>query len=510
MGRANLTTLPLEILIQITSYLEVQGYGAVRLTCKDLEVRLFREFARNFFTRIKFMRTQFSLQSLIDISKSRLSPHLRYLAIGLETIPRRTRAFLDAMEGAHFNETQAVFNRLNRLSDDQAVLLNTGQVQLMLAEAFHNLKLERVEINGVREQPSGLPCNTSYGISHIYKEISTAVKPTMIFGNHAGSRTANSSCVQNILFALGTSGAKLKEFAIDFGKGACGDEAFNIPTFMEKDVSSMLSHIDIIDLAFELCVVPYHRWISPEGLDPYRIETYHLRKFLSYTSQIKCLRLRYVDPDDGFFEWLGVPTLSGEYDGPAILKPPGPPMFTKLSELELSALPIPAQQLLCIIRKFSATLRKLTLHRLLLNNFNTDMPTRFIAELARMSSSLNEVYMDLFARVGSSPRVIEFEKGGRSSKLFSYSGPDLKEELDGLKMVIPKSPPIADESLSDAELYLSEDDLEDYIHEYDEFLYDMDQDPHLFNLDPEPDEDLTSTGRKTRQLFFLFLSQNGY
>ncbi|KAI1435685.1 hypothetical protein GGR50DRAFT_655384 [Xylaria sp. CBS 124048] len=78
-----LLNIPFEILLQITSYLTTPEYGYLRRTCKQLEATLFGVFTKEFFSKRHFAMVEFSLQALVDISKSRLGPSLTHLIIRL-------------------------------------------------------------------------------------------------------------------------------------------------------------------------------------------------------------------------------------------------------------------------------------------------------------------------------------------------------------------------------------------------------------------------------------------
>lgn len=77
-------TLPLEVLLNITRHLNTPDYCNVRLASKYFEEQLHNAFAKEFFTKRQFMISEFSLQALIDISKSRFSSNLTHVIIGLE------------------------------------------------------------------------------------------------------------------------------------------------------------------------------------------------------------------------------------------------------------------------------------------------------------------------------------------------------------------------------------------------------------------------------------------
>jgi hypothetical protein len=65
----NLLELPLEVLLNITTFLDTPSYGNLRLACTSMEKNTFDAFATEFFTIKQFMVTSFSLQTLLDISQ---------------------------------------------------------------------------------------------------------------------------------------------------------------------------------------------------------------------------------------------------------------------------------------------------------------------------------------------------------------------------------------------------------------------------------------------------------
>lgn len=78
----SLLDMPLELLVQISTYVTTPDLSALRLTCKQLERSLWEWFADEFFVKKQFMITHPSLQALVDISHHpSLSKKLRYIII---------------------------------------------------------------------------------------------------------------------------------------------------------------------------------------------------------------------------------------------------------------------------------------------------------------------------------------------------------------------------------------------------------------------------------------------
>lgn len=81
---AHILNIPLEVLLQITSYLTTPEYGYLRRSCKQLEALLLGAFAKEFFSKRQFALVEFSIKTLVDIAKSRFGPSLTHVIIHLE------------------------------------------------------------------------------------------------------------------------------------------------------------------------------------------------------------------------------------------------------------------------------------------------------------------------------------------------------------------------------------------------------------------------------------------
>jgi hypothetical protein len=147
-SKSYLLSIPLDILLQITSTanLRTSEYGNLRLTCKGIEHALLNTFAREFFTKRQFMLTHFSLQALIDISKSRLGKYIQHVIIGLEQPSINDAKMVADM---YSGKQLAPDNCLLQEYIEHLALLNTGQDFEMLTEAFSNLS--NLDTIGIRD-----------------------------------------------------------------------------------------------------------------------------------------------------------------------------------------------------------------------------------------------------------------------------------------------------------------------------------------------------------------------
>lgn len=140
-----ITNVAIEVLLQIAGNLTTPEYGNLRRTCKAMEAALFPYFSQEFFTKKQFMVSEFSLQALVDISKSRLSPSLVHVIIGLDQVVNEIRItpnHLSIPEYIKSNERAFNYNTTE-------TFLSTAQDIEMLAEAFSNLS--NLETVGLRD-----------------------------------------------------------------------------------------------------------------------------------------------------------------------------------------------------------------------------------------------------------------------------------------------------------------------------------------------------------------------
>ncbi|KAH8773068.1 hypothetical protein BGZ57DRAFT_414629 [Hyaloscypha finlandica] len=173
-GMSRLTTIPLEVLLQITSNLTTPEYGNLRRTCKRIEETLFTSFSREFFTKKQFMITEFSLQALVDISKSRLSSSLNHVIFGLERPSMRQDHILPPVSASQ-PENHVRSNRFRQECVGHMSLLYANQDVEMLAKAFSNLcNLETIGIRdwNSRTRNRDYPYNVwnSYGVRTFQEE----------------------------------------------------------------------------------------------------------------------------------------------------------------------------------------------------------------------------------------------------------------------------------------------------------------------------------------------------
>ncbi|KAF4333470.1 hypothetical protein FBEOM_12706 [Fusarium beomiforme] len=366
--------IPLEVLLRITHFLTTPELGNVRLTCRSIEQALYTTFTNEFFTRKQFMISETSLQALIDISKSRLSPHLRMVHFGLDR-------FAHALQVHGHNARTA---RQMELYDGQFSLLSTGYHRDMLVKAFKNLKnLEDVVIrdfNSVRRTRDGPGKQwTSYGSTTALRE--TGSRPGQNSGMAWGPDTSTaygSTIFTSVLFALGEAGARPKGIEhMSRSRNHLRDCAFNIPSYMEASVIPVLENLEKLHIDIDL--LGGSDFSSDDAAGHSSTADMMLRKFLLKLKNVKHLRINEthssVTGPGMLLGWLGrdnnsstPPINPGPSSTPgSFLEPPEPsPEYRQLEELNFGMMNVEAQHLLAVARKFASTLKRLELHKVTL------------------------------------------------------------------------------------------------------------------------------------------------
>ncbi|KAK7733106.1 hypothetical protein SLS53_008294 [Cytospora paraplurivora] len=385
---SNLLSLPAELLASIADELDANDYGSLRLCCKQAEGSTFPYFAKKFFSRRKFLRSYLSLSTLVAISESRFSPYLETFVLDTATISEdminvlrsadRSRPYLQAFT-------------------EQTTILSSGWDRDMLTTAFEKLpSLNTITVECFDDDEwwemgeSGNPWDPEY--ERIIK-----------YNGGYGLKTllSNTGCilqedrhelivsVQTVLAAVSKANVRPKVLEIVGPRRpvvltcqrtyGIDDSAFNLPAFTRQMTLPVIEGLE------EILVDMHTRWRLPP---PGNI-TNHFREFLGLPKKLRRLRIRNLknvqryrrvpDPRDDFWVWLGTdhkgkgkaPAGQQGVDAGATALPPqgpAPIALPYLRDLELCREEIPLVDLTRILKKVSPTLRKLTLHDLVLRD----------------------------------------------------------------------------------------------------------------------------------------------
>ncbi|OAQ65004.2 F-box domain-containing protein [Pochonia chlamydosporia 170] len=344
--------IPLEVLLRITHHLSTPDLGSLRLTSRSLEQSLYTTFVNEFFTRKQFMITEDSLQALIDISKSRLAQHLRYVHFGLDRFPEGIqRPLSDDEKERKFRERYA----------NNFTLWNTGHHRDMMAEAFRNLpQLEDViirDFNSRRRSRDGPTAEWhSYGFMTAFNETGVPLNQGMTgIWNSGFPYQYCSQVFSAVLYALAAAEANIKGIEImSRNANHLRDFAFNIPKFMEPKVVPILQGLEKLHLCIDLA------WRSPPvglPMNPGQNRPspdLFIRNFLLHTTNLKNLRINEHRSNSAglanLIDWM----VDSDGGGPTVSMP-------NLEELSLGTMNIDAPRLLKLIKKFAPSLKSVEL-----------------------------------------------------------------------------------------------------------------------------------------------------
>ncbi|UNI18509.1 hypothetical protein JDV02_004774 [Purpureocillium takamizusanense] len=358
--------LPLEVLIRIANDLMTPDLCSFRLTCRAIEQLLYVTFTNEFFTRKQFMIADISLQALIDISRSRLAPHLRHVHIGLDRFPDNfQRPLPDDEKERRFRQRYA----------DHFSLWSTGCHRDMLVDAFKHLpNLETVVIrdyNSRKRTREGARAEwSSYGSSSIFRETGIRLNPAPSGSWSAQANFQLSSQVFALVtHALGMANPpKIKGIEVMAKMGnQLRDFAFNIPAFSEPMILPVLRRLEKLHLSINLgWRAQSAPWTQVAATAPDTM----LRQFLCQCTNLKDLRINELHDSPTAMTDL-LTWLAGDSDtrtnGPeAGDARAGGPSLDTLEHLSLGWMSVPVAPLIKVLRRFAPSLRGLELWKMTL------------------------------------------------------------------------------------------------------------------------------------------------
>lgn len=441
LDASSLRHLPLEVLLRITDNLNTVDLGSLRLTCRAIEGFLDSSFVAEFFTRKQFMLTSFSLNALVDISKSRLGSHLRFLHIGLDVIPA------NAIHRHSDDTTELALARQRTYNDlvaTQSSFRTAGAARDLLATAMLNLpNLEGIIIrdyNSRRRRRDGFMAEwKSYGNVTFYQQTGTHPHFGTDFYSPWPQMLPAGEAFQHILHACVKSGARPKAIEAITHRSHLNGVAFSMPPVV-FDATPVIENLQKFHLSFK-----------PERLaaKDQPVQTGHydylLYEFLAKAKNLVDLRVNQEsrrglpenDAVDYLLEWL-IQAVSLKTAGKE-------PILPKLRHLSIGRFMVRDEMLLSFIRAFPA-LEGLELWRLniyhVYESTNLEIPKesywpRFLKGLRQSPNlaSLRHFKADMMNQSamsgsqggppGSACRVKTADGGG-----LEYTGPDFAKYLE--------------------------------------------------------------------------------
>ncbi|KAI1153228.1 hypothetical protein F4825DRAFT_449724 [Nemania diffusa] len=411
--------MPLEVLLQITSYLTTPDYGHLRGTCKQLEALLFRAFSREFFSKRQFALVEFSIQTLVDIAKSRLGPSLTHLIIHVEH-PYFNPVSLGFRFGPMHRSPRGPpeINRLHAECINHTEFVTTGLDAEMLSDALKHLpNLETIGMRDFRSESRHRDDTTwnSYGCPTFVAAIGTGHCLQIPIGKQDHGPEYVSHVFLTILRAIGNaalSGGNPELTRIEVLLRYCQfpDHSFKIPTRFDSAVSMALSKLKTLLL----------EGLTQEGTHLFAVDDgngkeiggsgYFLSRFLPKASGLEHLRLNFRLYQRAATERVLL-WLAGKRDDPAdvaenpsglltfvdgSLPPhfPPAPKFPNLQHLEIGMATVTESVLLALYQNYASTLRGISLHKVTLEgkaSSNINLWTRLCSKMARANLEINRL-----------------------------------------------------------------------------------------------------------------------
>jgi hypothetical protein len=462
---ASLLTIPLELLVAISSHVSTRDLGALRLTCKQVEKSLYEWFSKEFFTKKQFMLTHESLQALVDISKHpSFSQKLTHVIIATNNYVDEPMRFINEDASARYIQGY----------EDQAILLATGIDRDMLTEAFMRLKnLQTVGIrdfNNHKRSRDGINW-TSWGAPTIEQETGHA---TRFSGNTRYTTAVGflAHVFQVIIVALGKANQRPEEIEVLLRRNWLNDYSFRIPDFIYPTIKPCLLGLKKLLLRVDLSPVYLHSHF--DGTPMNRVSGRSLRHFLHYTPNLTHLRLNLpfmnVDGNSEFLQWLATPT--APQDPLLVDKPLDPPPvgLAFLETLDFGQFRTQPHLILSVVAKFAPTLRSLNLWQLSIlgtqsayHDRSSNMWQPFFKSLGKIPQlQLNHL---MLGKLTQHPYDVQFKTpDNKKVNVKEYSGNKMVaflEELCEDVVVMWPDVEVAEESQNDEDVDGDEDDDED-------------------------------------------------
>ncbi|KAF3016255.1 hypothetical protein E8E14_012662 [Neopestalotiopsis sp. 37M] len=478
--------MPVELLQLVTRHLTTPEYGYLRRTCKCLEGNLDVAFTREFFKKKQFMISSFSLQTLVDISNSRLADGLHHVIIGMDRPMETNRP--GSFPGFDTHTASQKNNLLRHLEDHLALMYSGFDVKL-LSEAFS--KLPNLEIVEIRDFYSNRPRDgtrwKSYGVTTFQQETGIPMNhiPGYSYNTPSSGNDFPMRLFHRLLRALGEANIRLKRFEVNTRHDRSGlvDRAFEVQYYDEPKVSEVLAGLEAIHLDFSRNDYPIIV-ASVDGPDQ-PCHSFFLRKFFSLLQNLRTLRLNFHNMDthtetQPLLHWLQSPlpldtSTSPSPDDPCgVPQPPPPVLLEKLDHLEIGKVSIELDTLLGIFKKYKNTLRNVCLHRVGIVDphaleAKTNQWAKLFRRMAQLDLNIDSITMSYLSqsRQGFPSSIPVDFRGAEASQLLKWHGKDLRGALmDFARDVQVHWPPIQDNESDDS--MDDDDDGDDDDHDDDD------------------------------------------
>ncbi|KAK5628486.1 hypothetical protein RRF57_004201 [Xylaria bambusicola] len=444
---AHLTNVPLEVLLQITSYLTTSEFGCLRSTCRLLEAALHRDFAREFFSKRQFALVEFSIQALVDISKSRFGPSLTHVIISLEHPLTITTHTNDKEAAVRHNQYYAEY--LNHWE-----FTSTGLDVEMLSDAFKYLpNLESRH----RDETTW----NSYGCPTFQRK--TRIKLGLPTVHNSRGHEYTHHVFLTILRAMANGAVSgwnpnLTRMEVLLHTCRLPDQSFKIPKRLEVGVSLALGKLKTLWLDNLTEETPHYVQVTDDQLEPMSTGGFFLSRFLLKTLALEHLRLNFQSYHprsiEKFLSWVAnakessmnsnsMPMDSLESANIADSLPlhfPRPPELPKLKVIDIGMAIVQESILLALYKRFKSTLQGVGLHKIVIlspNGTKTNVWARLCDNMAKADLQLKMVVLSYIKQSrGTQDAFITFNGSKRQhvktwkGTAFAQSAKDIISDME--------------------------------------------------------------------------------
>ena len=383
-------SLPLELLQRIADDLYIIDLCQFRLSCRRVAKAIDGSFVKEFFTDKQFVLTDFSLQALVDISKTRLAKQLRFVHIIFDS------ASIDLFTGMAV-ESSEVNEFCYQYRTDQLAFSDRGGDQKLLAEAFKSLpNLEGIFLRSLGgpwpHRDGAFKRCSGYGVPTIHRLIHERVNPSKPYrSNEVAVNNAFPASVDRalmcLLSALGEAEARPKSIVLRLNlESHLPDSAFTVPQFQSALIDPVLEGLEKL----HLCVTLEAFRVPPTALEEFVTfpPFQRLREFLWRAPNLQHIRINAQEGSGGavsvLLRWLAgqrglSPAYGMSYANLSRL-PVSPPAarfcrWHRLEVISLGMMEVKTSDLLAVLDRFAPTLRRCELWKITLEPGTAGVPT---------------------------------------------------------------------------------------------------------------------------------------
>ncbi|KAI1405248.1 hypothetical protein F4819DRAFT_7597 [Hypoxylon fuscum] len=421
-GQKGLLHIPLEVLLKIASYLTTPEYGMLRRTCRAVDGSLLNAFAREYFNKKSFVLTEFSLEALVGISKSRLAPHMRYLIISLE-YPRREPSLNIPATPATTTDTMLKFNKWKEEYFNHKTLLDSGGDFELLSEALRNFpNLETVGLRDFdtpgRRRDGETLFWRAYGAPTFYSDTGYRLSRATVRRSYDPENECRESenyishTFLTILRALGNVKAihRPTRLEVILRSGSVPESACNIPRRLEPVILPVLENLKALYLD-----LGENSFTVSEINEGGHLRRYHgllVLKLLSKTQSLEHLRLNFgqgyhpvpilTQAAEDLLDWLAgslTPTSAPAQPMPIddegldrFPQLPQAPALPRLEQLDIGDVTIKPDSLLKLYKRYDSSLCRISLHKISLLG-NVKLWPQFLDQTTKLGINFTSIQL---------------------------------------------------------------------------------------------------------------------